>query len=66
MSDELRASDSEDLSADTERFRRFAQTDDGGDAVAGSGRAVGVPFRLLTLAAGLVVLAVILWLLLQG
>jgi hypothetical protein len=65
MSEELRASQSEDLTADTERFRRFAQSGgDGEGGAEGGGKAVGVPFRLLTLAAGLIILALFVWLLL--
>lgn len=60
MSDELSAPE-DDLSADTERFRRFARS----DGEAAPARAVGVPFRLLTLAAGLLVLALVIWLLLR-
>lgn len=68
MSDELRATDAhadqDDLSADTERFRRFARHADGDGEVA-TGGSTGVPFRLLTLAGGLLVLALVIWLLLR-
>jgi len=60
MSDELRTPDSEDLSADTERFRRFARQD--GEVTSGREQS---PFRLLTLVAGLLVLALVIWLLLR-
>lgn len=67
MSEELRASESEDLTADTERFRRFAQTgSDVSGAESDGNRAVGAPFRLLTLAAGLLLLALLVWFLVQG
>ncbi len=64
MSDELRAQDADDLSADTERFRRFARRDGEGEVETGGG-ASGIPFRLLALAGGLVVLALVVWLLLR-
>ena len=64
MSDELRAPDADDLSADTERFRRFARRDDAEGEVTTGGPSA-VPFRLLTLAGGLVVLALVIWLLLR-
>jgi hypothetical protein len=64
MSDDLRAHDADDdLSADTERFRRFARRDDGDGEVA-TGGASSVSFRLLMLIGGLVVLALVVWLLL--
>lgn len=56
--------DDDDLSADTERFRRFARRDDA-DGTVETGKAVGVPFRLLTLLGGLLVLALLIWLLLR-
>lgn len=68
MSDELRAqeadADDDDLSADTERFRRFARRDEGEGEVEAGG-AAGVPFRLLTLAGGLLLVALVIWLLLR-
>jgi len=67
MSDELHAADQahdEDLGADTERFRRFARRDEP-DATAPVQGPVGVPFRLVTLVVGIVVLAAIVWLLFQ-
>lgn len=66
MSEELRASESEDLTADTERFRRFAQTDADSGVEGDGNRAVGAPFRLLTLAVGLLILALLIWFLVQG
>ena len=55
----------QDLMADTERFRRFAsRQQDSTPEPTSTGGASGVPFRLLTLAGGLLVLAVVLWLLL--
>jgi hypothetical protein len=68
MTDELRAQEAdEDLIADTERFRRFARRDGEGESEGdvARGRAAGVPFRLLTLAAGILVLLLIVWLLLR-
>lgn len=67
MSDELHAADHDadaDLGADTERFRRFARRDEP-DGTATAEGSVGVPFRLITLVGGLVVLAVVVWLLFQ-
>jgi hypothetical protein len=68
MSDELRAQEAEeDLTADTERFRRFARRDGEGEGEGevATGRVAGVPVRLLTLAAGILVLLLIVWLLLR-
>lgn len=50
-----------DDSADTGMFRAFVDRDDG----AKRPRAVGAPFRVLTLLAGLAVFAVIVFLLLR-
>jgi hypothetical protein len=49
-----------DDAADTQMFRAFVDRSDGDRP-----RAVGVPFRLLTLAVGLLVFAGIVWLLLK-
>jgi hypothetical protein len=58
-----RPEDSEqDLMADTERFRRFARDDEAEQPVE-TDSAVGGPFRLVSLAIGLVVLAILVWLL---
>lgn len=69
MSDETRPADADDLSADdlsadTERFRRFARRDDGEGEVA-SGGGSGVSFRLLTLVGGLALVVLVIWLLLR-
>jgi hypothetical protein len=50
-----------DDSANTEMFRAFVARDDGAERP----RAVGAPFRILTLLAGLAVFAVIVVLLLR-
>jgi hypothetical protein len=52
--------DGQDEGADTQMFRAFVERDD--DAAP---KAVGAPFRLLTLAIGLLVFAGIVWLLLK-
>ncbi len=51
----------EDDSANTQMFRAFVERNDTPEPR----RAVGVPFRLLTLAGGLLAFVAIVWLLLQ-
>jgi len=53
--------DESDPAADTGMFRAFAQRPPDPPRP----RAVGVPFRILTLLGGLAVLALVIWLLLQ-
>lgn len=57
------ADDQDPGGADTQMFRAFVER---GDADAERPRAVGAPFRIVTLLIGLVVFAVLVWLLLQG
>lgn len=52
----------DDGSADTQMFRAFVERRDDPEPR----RAVGVPFRLLTLAAGLLAFLAVAWLLLRG
>lgn len=54
------AEESVDPAADTGRFRAFV---DGRHREAHRGRAVGAPFRILTLLMGLAALGVVVWLL---
>lgn len=51
----------EDSSADTQMFRAFVDRDEPTERP----KAVGAPFRILTLLAGLVVFALLVWLLFQ-
>jgi hypothetical protein len=67
MTDDLRPAGEEDPGADTERFRRFATTqDDGATAAPGGTSATGSSTRVIALVGGLVVLALIVWLLVQN
>ena len=51
----------EDSSADTQMFQAFADRDEPAERP----KAVGAPFRILTLLAGLAVFALLVWLLFQ-
>jgi hypothetical protein len=64
MSDDLRPLGDEDPSADTERFRRFATETDPVASPAATGGAA-TRFRVLALVGGLVVLALLVWLILS-
>jgi len=62
MSDDLRPLGDEDPSADTERFRRFATDADPATSAAPGGSSA-TTFRIVAFLAGLVVLALLVWLL---
>ncbi|HUH08515.1 MAG TPA: hypothetical protein VML96_12020 [Egibacteraceae bacterium] len=54
--------DAADGGADTGMFRAFVES---GESDRATGKAVGVPFRVITLLAGVAAFAVIVWLLLR-